>query len=158
MEIFKGSKNQVLRTKSFKIDNFDKSLKKLIKEMKTTMEESNGQGLAAPQIGQNIRLILVSIDKKNIMTMINPEIIEISTETTVDEEGCLSLPGIWGQVERAKQIKVSFLDEKGHSQILALNDLNARIVQHECDHLEGILFIDKMLEKETEELQLETFS
>lgn len=145
MQIQVGTDNPVLRKKSIKIDRFDKSLKKLIKEMKETMNDFKGVGLAAPQVGIHERLVLVNLDQKKVVAMINPEIIEFSSETKIDEEGCLSVPGKFDLVERAVSIKVKFQDENSKENILVLKDLNARIVQHEIDHLNGVLFVDKIV-------------
>ena len=147
MQILVGENNEILRNKSQNVTKFDKALKKLIIEMKKTMEKNKGIGLAAPQVGVNQNIVIVTLDQKNQLTMINPEILNYSDKKTIAEEGCLSLPGVWGNVERAKEIKVKFNDEKNRTHILVLKDLNARIVQHEIDHLEGVLFTDKIIQK-----------
>lgn len=142
LSIVLGAENPILRKKSTPIKKVDKSIQRLIKEMKEAMKEAKGVGLAAPQIGRNIRLILVTLDSKKVVPMINPEIISYSKETEWGEEGCLSLPNEWGKVQRFKEITVHFLNEKGDRQILKLKNFNARVTQHEIDHLDGILFID----------------
>lgn len=125
--------------------------------MEVTVKKAKGVGLAAPQIGENIRLILVQMNGKQFLPMVNPEISEFSLDNTYDEEGCLSIPGEFGNVWRAKEVMVSFLDEVGRPKKLRLNDFSARIVQHEIDHLNGILFVDRIseivshTEKETNE-------
>lgn len=121
------------------------------------MLSQNGVGLAAPQVGHNIRIIIVRFNpgkpEQMIIPMLNPEILHFSEEKYEDEEGCLSIPDIWGIVERPKEIIVSFLTAKGAPQTLKLSDLNARIIQHELDHLDGILFVDraKSTRKKTKE-------
>ena len=142
-----GEKNKILREKSKPLSEINSTTRKLIKEMVKTMSAENGVGLAAPQVGQNIRLIVVRMNpgEKNEITMpmINPEIAYCSQETEWGEEGCLSLPGEWGQVERAKEIIIRFENPKNEVQTLQLELTNARIIQHEIDHLDGILFTDK---------------
>lgn len=158
MEILVGENNEILRSKSTNVDKFDKALKKMIQEMKATMKESKGVGLAAPQVGFNENIIIVSLDEKNVLAMINPEILSVSEDKVIAEEGCLSLPGVWGNVERPREIKVKFLDEKKRKHILVLKNLNARIVLHEMDHLYGILFTDKIVQKNSIEKNLVTLT
>ncbi len=147
LEILTGEKNETLRKKSIPVTKIDSSVKKLAKEMTKSMMAENGVGLAAPQIGQNIRLVLTRLSpgEKNeiIVAMINPEITHFSETKEEGEEGCLSLPGQWGQVTRATEIVVTFISPKNQQQTLKLEDINARIVQHEIDHLDGVLFTDK---------------
>lgn len=158
LKILTGENNDILRAKSILIKKFDAELKKLVKAMKETLIAQNGLGLAAPQIGKNIRLFVLFLDYKTddqrIVTMINPRIISRSDEMEIDQEGCLSLPGIWGNVVRYRDIVVEFSDVEGTRQILLLSGLNAREVQHEYDHLEGILFIDKMEKPKNERSEL----
>ena len=115
--------------------------------MEAEMHSQKGVGLAAPQVGHNIRIIVVRLNagdkEETVFPMINPEILHFSDEKYEDEEGCLSIPGIWGIVERPKDIVVSFKTHKNTPQTLKLTELNARIIQHELDHLDGILFIDR---------------
>ncbi len=111
--------------------------------------DNGGVGLAAPQVGVNKRLIVVSLMKDyedenyRVIAMVNPDIIEHSEEKVKWEEGCLSVPGETGDVLRWPWIKVSFVDPEGRKYALKLENLSARIVQHEIDHLDGILFTDK---------------
>lgn len=151
LPIEKGAENKILRAKSAPVKQIDKSIKKLVQDMTETMEKENGMGLAAPQVGVNKRLILAlfnyDTDHEMIIPLINPEIVSFSDEGNVNEEGCLSLPGIYKPVKRSNHIRVKFLDLKGNKQILELDDMNARVVQHETDHLDGILFIDRVEEK-----------
>jgi len=137
-----GEENEILRKKSGPVKAIDKKILKLIKEMEKTLKKEGGVGLAAPQVGESIRLILVLLDNKNLIPMINPEITSHSDKTELGEEGCLSLPGKWGNVKRYKEITVQYLDEKSGKRTLKLSKFNARVVQHEIDHLNGILFTD----------------
>lgn len=135
---------KTLRTISDPIQKLDKTHKKLIEKMKKTLaKEETGVGLAAPQVGKNLRIILAVLGKKTTV-LINPEIITHSTTTNKDDEGCLSIPSTFGTVERWNKIEVKFYDEKFLPKTRILNDFDARIVQHEIDHLDGILFIDKV--------------
>lgn len=152
-QIEKGYENVILRTKSRKVQPKEiQSAAKLGKEMiKYIKNPDNGWvWLAAPQIGHNIRVIVVSLlkdrDDENFSTvcMINPEILYASEETELDEEGCLSVPWEKGIVKRATDIKLMYLDDKWKTKTLILDHLRARIVQHEIDHLDGILFTDKL--------------
>ncbi|MFA6549872.1 MAG: peptide deformylase [Candidatus Gracilibacteria bacterium] len=145
LKILTGADNKILRTKSVEVKHVTK-IAKLIKDMKDTLDAKD-LGLAAPQVGENVRICLVRLNAstKNeaLVLMINPEIIGMGKEKEIGEEGCLSLPGLWINVERAKKITVKFLDAKNKEQILMLERLNARVVQHEIDHLDGILMVDR---------------
>lgn len=146
--------NEVLRNISspIKSQEFTKYIK-LWKEMVKYIKNPKNAWvwLAAPQIGQNVRLIVVSLLKdredENFQTllMINPTILEHSTECEVDKEWCLSLPWDSWEVARYSQIKLSFIDENKKERKLVLSWLSARIVQHEIDHLDGVLFTDKLV-------------
>lgn len=109
--------------------------------MEQTLIEVDGLGLAAPQVGQNLRMCLAKIGSR-IIPLINPRVTWKSSEENTAEEGCLSLPGINVRVSRAQHIIVQFLDTKGTVQERKLSNLAARIVQHELDHLDGVLIID----------------
>ncbi len=131
----------ILRSKAQKVPKVTKRIVKLTKDMLETMYATDGVGLAAPQIGENLRVIVVDPGDGPI-ALINPEIVQAEGSET-DVEGCLSLPGVLGYVERFSDIVVESLDEKGKSQRIQASGLLARILQHEIDHLDGILFIDK---------------
>lgn len=153
LNIVTGEDNPILLKKSKVVSTVDKHILKLIKDMKETLLYDKGLGLAGPQVGENIRLILVALQKGKdvgkdftIIPMINPEIISFSEDVCLGEEGCLSLPGEYIDVARAKKITVIYLDEKGKECVLVLEDINARIVQHEVDHLEGILITERAKE------------
>jgi len=146
LSIITGKNNPILRQKSIPIISFDKKLKKTIENMKKTIINANGLGLAAPQVGIHQRIFLIKI-KSNFLVVINPEIINISDKKIIEEEGCLSLPNVWANVSRPQTITVKFKNIKGQIQIMTFRNLEAREFLHEYDHLEGILFIDKTLPK-----------
>jgi len=148
LKVQTGENNPILRTKSVDVKKFDSVLQKFAKDMKATMLKLDGLGLAAPQVGENIRMVIVTMnyDSKNasVTTMINPEILSHGDEVEIAEEGCLSIPGIYGNVERPTKITVQFADLNGEKFVLKLDELNARVVQHEIDHLNAILFVDRI--------------
>lgn len=132
----------ILRKKSLPVnDIFDSEIQKLIPKMTKTMLTKDGVGLAAPQIGKNLRLIIMRHQDDNLI-MINPKITKKSWFKEWGEEGCLSVPGKYGEVKRHKKIKLEFNDEKNQKKIATFSGLSARIIQHEIDHLNGVLFID----------------
>jgi peptide deformylase len=118
------------------------TLKDLIKQMYQKMHEENGVGLAAPQIGKNIKLAVIEVNGEKY-TIINPRIVKSSDKKNVLEEGCLSVPGIFGFIKRSKRVKVEALDENGKKIKIKAEGLLAQALQHEIDHLEGKLFIEK---------------
>lgn len=147
-----GSDNTVLRTVSRPVQKVDKKIGELIDKMMVSMHKNDGVGLAAPQVGHSIRLLVMKLYKNKSMkeyttiAMINPVIVKSSDKKTIDIEGCLSCPGQFGKVQRCYSVQVQFIDKKGSTMMLQLEGFNARIVQHEMDHLDGILFIDKAIE------------
>ena len=126
-------------------------MKQLLADMQHTMKELDGAGLAAPQIGLNIRLIVINDEKTNqIIFMINPKITKKSWGQEIDEEGCLSVLDdkgkiIYGPVSRHKKVTCIYFDENGEKKKIQSEKLLARIIQHETDHLDGILFIDRLV-------------
>jgi peptide deformylase len=141
----------ILREETHNIDASYPNIRQLIADMFETMYHADGVGLAAPQIGLPIRLLAIDADslkkthpecKGFKRVMINPEIIETSGDTIALEEGCLSFPGIHEKVERATKIRVRYMDEQFAVQEETLEDFAARVVQHECEHLEGKMLID----------------
>ena len=136
----------VLRQKASPIDRVDDGIRQLLDDMVETMYEAVGIGLAAPQIGISKRLIVMDCAKDDnppeIWKMINPEIISRSEETTKMEEGCLSIPGYNGDVTRPAEVGVRYMDIDGTAQQMTATGLLAACVQHEIDHLDGVLFID----------------
>lgn len=138
----------VLRQETAPITTFDDNLKQLAADMAETMYDAPGIGLAAPQIGESLKLIVVDIsrDRENsreYMTMVNPEIVA-HEGFQVDEEGCLSVPELTANVKRFKKIQVAYQDLEGVRQELTTEARFAVVLQHEIDHLNGILFIDHL--------------
>lgn len=145
--------NSVLRKKTEPISADYPDLKILIDNMYDTMYNANGVGLAAPQVGLDIRLLVIDLkayieDDPDLgsfkRVMINPEMLEMSEEIEILEEGCLSIPGIHENVARSTWIKVKYYDADFNERIEEFTDYKARVVQHEYDHLEGELFTDKV--------------
>ncbi|NCB01015.1 MAG: peptide deformylase [Spirochaetia bacterium] len=144
---------EVLREKTKRVTEFDSALTMLIDAMFETMEEADGIGLAAPQVGVLKRFFVVDTRKANEkIAFINPEIIEMSHEVGSYEEGCLSIPGMYYDIVRPLSVTVQAQDVKGKSFTLKAEGLLARVIQHEYDHLQGTLFIDRMEEIEREKL------
>ena len=142
MEILIGENNKTLRQKSLPVRCINADARSLIEQMRKVMKQNNGVGLAAIQIGEPTRIIVCEIDDK-FYTFINPEIIKSFPETSAMEEGCLSLPNMYGEVERPKKISLKAINFDGKKIKIKAFGLLARVVQHEIDHLDGILFIDK---------------
>ena len=141
LEIKKAG-DPVLKLICAPVEKIDKQLKKLMDDMAETMYESNGVGIAAPQIGKAIRLVIIDCqDEHGLLELINP-VITFREGTETDTEGCLSVPDIYGEVERAAKVKVEFTNRRGKKQRVTATGLLARCIQHELDHLEGQLFID----------------
>ena len=145
--------NSVLRKIAEPIDQDYPGLKDLIKNMYDTMVHAEGVGLAAPQVGNPIRLIVIDLaplkeDNPELgdfkVTMINPELLEESENEVEYDEGCLSIPGINETVSRPEAIKISYLDENFNEHMEVYDGYKARVVQHEYDHLEGHLFTDRI--------------
>ncbi|MEO7042568.1 MAG: peptide deformylase [Gemmatimonadaceae bacterium] len=130
----------ILRERTQPLPHVTEELKSLVADMFETMYAAEGIGLAAPQVGRKERVFVMDVDE-NPLTMINPEIIE-RQGTERAEEGCLSIPEIFGDVDRATRIVVRATDLEGNTLEIELTDLSARCVQHELDHLDGKLFID----------------
>ena len=149
----------VLSKKSSEIDvrNINSEVIDIIEDLKATLEFGTGLGIAAPQIGINKRIIVIGAKKENIKyndseeipitAMINPTWRKISNETDIQYEGCLSVPSIRGKVERYKDIELTYYDENGKQITRQLHGFFARLVQHECDHLEGIVFLERVKDK-----------
>lgn len=137
--------DEILRKKSRKVDKITKRVIELIEDMKQTMYENDGVGLAGPQVGVLKRVVVVDVGE-GPLAIINPEIIYTEGKE-VDVEGCLSIPGRQGLVERPKKVKVKALNEEGKEVIIKGEGLLARALCHEIDHLDGILYIDKMIKE-----------
>jgi len=143
LEIQKGENNSILRKKSQSIKKIDEEIKVLTKDMLKIMNKNNGIGLSACQVGKNIRLFVVPKELSKKYVFINPKVITISKKLDVMEEGCLSLPGLFLPIKRATSLKIKALDENNKKFKLKATDLLARVIQHEIDHLNGILITDK---------------
>lgn len=141
LPILIGADNKILRTKAKPVEKVTKKTLKLIKDMYKTMVEAKGVGLAAPQVGESVRICLASVNG-DTTPLINPDITWKSKETALDEEGCLSLPNTWLQVPRSVEIILTYTDVKGKKRERKLRDFDARVVQHEVDHLDGVLIVD----------------
>lgn len=151
MELITGKDNKILRTQAEPVDKITPEIRELIRKMKKIMKASNGVGLAAPQIGIQKQIFVAELlyegEENGIFyAVINPKITNISKEKEKLEEGCLSLPKLYGEVERPKKIQIEYLDEMGKKKRLKASGLLARIFQHEIDHLNGGLFVDKVKE------------
>jgi peptide deformylase len=157
--------NPILREKSKSVDRIDKKTNDLIRDLKDTLKASDnpkGVGLSAPQIGISKRVLIIEIEKKD-MVIINPEIEFASKETLGKKlkkdkkflEGCLSVPNLWGFVDRPYLIKAKFQDETEAWQKMEFEGKEASLFQHEYDHLDGILFVDRILQQKGKIYQVE---
>ena len=133
----------VLRQVAAPVREITPEIKQIIADMTETMWHQVGIGLAAPQVGLPHRILVMDDGKRGVQTLINP-VIESRTGTVREEEGCLSLPGIFAEVERSRAITVSAIDADGQPVSFEASGLKARVVQHELDHLDGVLFIDRL--------------
>ncbi len=136
----------ILRKKTKKIAEITPEIKRLILDMAKTMKQAQGIGLAAPQVGSNLNLCLINTEK-GPLALINPQITWKSIRKEVEEEGCLSVPGTFGLVKRHKIIYIKALTQDGKSIKFRAEGLFARVIQHEIDHLNGILIIDKFVKE-----------
>jgi peptide deformylase len=146
--------NQVLRQPARRISKVDESVRELARDMLRSMYAASGIGLAAPQVGIHKQLLVIDLDPENAatppMVLINPEITSFGAGIDTYEEGCLSIPGVYLDVVRPSVVEVSYRDEIGRPQKLRADSLLARCIQHELDHLNGVLFVDRV----TDELSL----
>ncbi len=140
--------DEVLRAEARPVNKINEGVFRVLDNMKDTLYAENGVGLAAPQIGISKRLVVIDTGD-NYMELINPEVIEQEGEE-IASEGCLSVPGIVGIVKRAEKVVVKALNRRGEEMTLEGTGLLARAFQHEIDHLDGILFIDKAIETRKE--------
>lgn len=135
--------DECLTTPSKPVDDIG-GVKDLVSAMKTKMVEANGIGLAAPQVGYNIRLMVIKLGSGQISELINPRISWCSPERVSIEEGCLSIPGEYHWIERPSKVRVKFQTIDGEFKYWCLHKMDARVFLHEYDHLEGILMTDKL--------------
>ena len=133
----------ILRTVAARVREVTPEIKQVVADMTETMWHQVGIGLAAPQVGVGRRIIVMDDGEGGARALINP-VIEERRGTAVEEEGCLSLPGVFAEVERSKWVRVAALDGDGQPTVLETGGLHARVIQHEMDHLDGILFIDRL--------------
>ena len=138
----------VLRRKADPVDTSEASgfLTDLLRDMQRILAEKEGLGLAAPQVGESLRLFILDLDDialKGHRVFVNPVLVLSGDEERI-EEGCLSIPGVYEPVRRSRMAEISAADEEGKEFVLELEGLLARAVQHECDHLDGILFVDRL--------------
>ena len=133
----------ILRRKASRVKRVDASLEKLVADMVETMHDAPGIGLAAPQVGVPLRLIVIQLPDEPLIVMVNPEIVKASEEYEV-EEGCLSVPGYVGMIRRFQQVVVKGRDLSGKEIRIKAADLLAEAFQHEIDHINGILYVDRL--------------
>jgi peptide deformylase len=141
--------DRVLRLPAKRIAKVDDEIRKLAKQMLQTMYSEEGIGLAAPQVGVHKQILVVDCDLENSTTpplvMINPVITSQSKDVCVIQEGCLSIPKVFLDVTRPEVVEVSYKDEQGRPRKMVAKDLMARVIQHEIDHLNGVLFVDRVV-------------
>jgi peptide deformylase len=156
--------DRVLRQPAKRIAKVDESIRKLAKDMLQTMYSSDGIGLAAPQVGINKQLIVIDCEPDQPtnppLILINPQIVGYGDQLCNAEEGCLSIPGVYMEVTRPETIEISYKDENGRPRKLKASGLLARAIQHEMDHLNGVMFVDRVENglALTEELKKKGFS
>ncbi|OWZ84163.1 peptide deformylase [Natranaerobius trueperi] len=143
IKIIRTNDDPALKRVAKRITKIDDRIEKLVSNMLDTMYDADGIGLAAPQIGISKRVITVDTDEGDVYKLINPEITNSSQEKEKAVEGCLSYPGLQGEVIRPRQVTVQALDLNGEEVIIEASGLLARALQHEIDHLDGITFIDR---------------
>ncbi|MEM7793991.1 MAG: peptide deformylase [Cyanobacteria bacterium P01_C01_bin.118] len=140
--------DRVLRKPAKRIAKVDKDIRELANKMLQTMYSEDGIGLAAPQVGVHKQILVVDTDPEEAankpIVMINPKIIRHSKDMACGQEGCLSIPNVFLDVIRPAAIEVSFKDENGRPQKIKADDLLARVIQHEMDHLNGVMFVDRV--------------
>ena len=157
---------RVLKRKTKKVALDHEGLDSLIENMWETLYHAQGVGLAAPQIGQSLRIFVVDTTQlaeegkpKGIKSVfINPEMLDEHGSPWTYKEGCLSIPGVWGDVERLSQIKLRYMDQDFMEHVQSFSGIDARVIQHEYDHLEGILFTELLKSgKKKKEIELEEY-
>jgi peptide deformylase len=132
-----------LKMEARPVEDFDDELRALVERMKRLMEDANGIGLAATQVGILRRVFVFQPSEDEVAAIVNPQIVERSEETDVADEGCLSIQGVLVPVERASSITLAGRDENGEEVRYELEDVFARVAQHESDHLDGVLMLDR---------------
>ncbi len=135
----------VLRQKAKRVPSIDVSVQRLIDDMIETMRQAEGVGLAAPQVGVPLRIVVLQMPDEDVVALINPEIVKRSGEREVTE-GCLSVPGYAGEIKRATSVTVKGLNRQGKAIRIKADGLMAQAIEHELDHLDGVLFVDRVKE------------
>ncbi len=140
--------DRVLRTPAKRVAKIDDEVRQTVRLMLQTMYSEDGIGLAAPQVGIHKQIIVIDLEpdqpENEPMVLINPVVKKFGTAKEVSQEGCLSIPGVYLDVERPEEIEVSFKDENGRMQTITATGLLSRAIQHEIDHLNGVLFVDRV--------------
>lgn len=146
----------ILRKKAAPVTEFDAHLKDIIQDLEDTLYDAEGQALAAPQIGVSERVAIVDMEQDGLLQLINPEVVTQSDETATELEGCLSVPGRFGEVTRSRMITVRSYDLNGNEvEMTAYNDI-ARMILHVIDNLNGVLFVD-IMDREISNAELEAY-
>lgn len=152
LKLVKQFGDPVLKSKARPIEDFDDNLRLEVQRMGALMDDSMGIGLAAPQLGVPTRLLVYRIgDEAPLAALVNPELEWASKETEIFEEGCLSLPAVHVDVERSIHVRVRALDEWGQQMLIEASGLEARVIQHEMDHLDGVLILDRTTRQQRKE-------
>ena len=133
----------VLCRKAKRVSRIDESLNRLIDDMIETMYQASGAGLAAPQVGVSLKIAVIGLPNEDVIVLVNPEVVKKSGERVVIE-GCLSVPGYRGEIKRAEKVTVKALDRNSKAFRIKADDLLAEVLEHEIDHLNGILYIDHL--------------
>jgi peptide deformylase len=141
----------ILRVKAKTVTSFGAELADIVKQMKAKLAEASGVGLAATQVALDMALFIARLGEK-LYVFVNPAITPLSKKTYKDEEGCLSVPGVWVEVERYEHIKLSAQDETGKEVFYELEGYPARVIQHEVDHLNGVLIVDRISPRKRREI------
>lgn len=140
--------DRVLRQSAKRVAQVNHEIRELVKHMLQTMYSADGIGLAAPQVGLAKQMLVIDIDPEEAanlpLVMINPQIRKYGDELALGQEGCLSIPGVYLDVKRPDLIEVTYKDESGRPRVLTATDLLSRVIQHEMDHLEGVMFVDRV--------------
>ena len=145
----------ILKKHSVVVPDVNDRVRALVTEMIETMERGKGVGLAAVQVGELVRLFVTKVPGDSARVFINPDILETSIEQATMEEGCLSIPGLYTEVTRPASVRIQAWNEKGKPFTLSAEEYLARVIQHELDHLNGILFIDRVGPKKRQRLLAE---
>jgi peptide deformylase len=138
----------VLRRKARRVPSIDRGIQEFIDEMIETLKKASGAGLAAPQVGVSLRIVVIQLPEKELLVLINPEVVKRVGEREV-EEGCLSIPGYRGTVKRSAVVTVKARDRQGKEIRIKGEELLCQALEHELDHLNGVLYIDRLVDNKT---------